>query len=92
MQRQQFVEYRRVRRDFDAALECANRVRLAARPHQGRKALLENASSESAIAHLTSAIELGFSAPAVYQDLDTALVERCFREAARPVEQEYDYS
>jgi len=34
-QRQQFVEYRRVRRDFDAALECVSRVRLAARQHQG---------------------------------------------------------
>ena len=41
----------------------------------GRKALLENAPSETAIEHLTRAIELGFSAPAVYQDLDTALVQ-----------------
>ena len=46
----------------------------------GRKALLENASSDSAIEHLTRAIQLGFAAPTVYQDLATALV-RVGREA-----------
>jgi hypothetical protein len=40
----------------------------------GRKALLENASIQSAIEHLTRAIQLGFAAPTVYQDLATALV------------------
>ncbi len=46
----------------------------------GRKALLENASNDSAIEHLTRAIQLGFAAPAVYEDLATALV-RAGREA-----------
>jgi tetratricopeptide (TPR) repeat protein len=46
----------------------------------GRKALLENASIQSAIEHLTRAIQLGFAAPTGYQDLATALV-RVGREA-----------
>ena len=46
----------------------------------GRKALLGNESNDSAIQHLTRAIQLGFTATAVYQDLAEALV-RSGREA-----------
>ena len=46
----------------------------------GRKALVANESTDSAVEHLTHAIQLGFTAPTVYQDLAEALV-RSGREA-----------